>query len=84
MTDRLKGTSAAAALVAGVAALVIEANPSLSATEVCEILTRTASHDLMIKPRTHAMDGPFAPVAPFDRGDFSADGWSPWFGHGKV
>ena len=91
------GTSSATPLVAGIAALVISANPELTALEVASILRRTASKDLNMTgyPRTSAMiDDPnptwdVSPIAPFDRGDFidngSEDGtWSPWFGHGKV
>lgn len=91
------GTSSATPLVAGIAALVISANPLLTAMEVASILRRTASKDLDMTayPRTPpaAFDATPAwdvsPVAPFATGDFadvqSPDGtWSPWFGHGKV
>ena len=91
------GTSSATPLVAGIAALVIAANPGLTALEVAAILRRTASKNLDLTgyPRTPAMvDDPnptwdVSPVEPFDRGDFSNIGsedgtWSPWFGHGKV
>jgi subtilisin-like proprotein convertase family protein len=91
------GTSSATPLVAGIAALVISANPELTALEVASILRRTAAKDLDMTgyPRTPAMiDDPdpswdVSPVAPFDSGEFkdigSADGtWSPWFGHGKA
>lgn len=91
------GTSSATPLAAGIAALVISANPGLTALEVASILRRTASKNLDMTgyPRTPAMiDDPnptwdVSPIAPFDRGDFSNIGsedgtWSPWFGHGKV
>ena len=91
------GTSSATPLVAGIAALIISANPGLTALEVASILRRTASKNLDMTgyPRSPAMvDDPnptwdVSPVAPFDRGDFSDIGsedgtWSPWFGHGKV
>ena len=91
------GTSSATPLVAGIAALVISANPELTALEVASILRRTASKELNMTgyPRTPAsIDDPnptwdVSPIAPFDRGDFSDNGsedgtWSPWFGHGKV
>lgn len=91
------GTSSATPLAAGIAALVISANPLLTAAEVGSILRRTASKDLDLTPYPRTPPASFdpntawdvSPVAPFDRGDFvdqgDADGtWSPWFGHGKV
>jgi subtilisin-like proprotein convertase family protein/subtilisin family serine protease len=97
VTERFGGTSSATPLVAGVAALVISANPNLSAEEVVALLKRTASKDLRQEgyPRTPpASFDPnptwdISPIAPFDRGDFrdisSPDGtWSAWFGHGRV
>jgi subtilisin-like proprotein convertase family protein len=91
------GTSSATPLVAGIAALVISANPELSALEVASLLRRTASKDLDMTgyPRTPGMPSDpdtswdVSPVAPFDNGDFTdigaVDGtWSPWFGHGKA
>ena len=97
VTDSFGGTSSATPLVAGVAALVISANPALSAGEVIQILKQTASKGLDMQgyPRT----GPasydpnpswdVSPVAPFDSGVFSNTGdtngsWSPWFGFGRV
>jgi subtilisin-like proprotein convertase family protein/subtilisin family serine protease len=91
------GTSSATPLVAGIAGLVISANPDLSAIEVISVLKRTASKDLNLTPYPKTPAANFdpnpvwdvSPIAPFDKGDFtdvqSADGtWSPWFGHGKV
>jgi subtilisin-like proprotein convertase family protein len=91
------GTSSATPLVAGIAALVISANPQLSALEVASILKRTASKDLNMTgyPRTppasfdRSPTWDISPISPFDHGDFtdigSPDGtWSPWFGHGKA
>jgi subtilisin-like proprotein convertase family protein len=91
------GTSSATPLVAGIAALVLSANPQLSALEVASILRRTAAKDLNLAgyPRTPPSSEDqnptwdISPVAPFDQGEFtaigSADGtWSPWFGHGKA
>jgi subtilisin family serine protease len=91
------GTSSATPLVAGIAALVISADPSLSAVEVASLLKRTASKDLdatpypRTPPATYDPDTGWdvSPVAPLDRGDFEDLGlpegsWSPWFGHGKV
>ena len=97
VTERFGGTSSATPLVAGVAALVISANPDLTALEVASILKRTASKDLSLEgyPRTPAASfdpnpsWDVSPVPPFDLGEFldirSAEGtWSPWFGHGRV
>ncbi|WP_200977556.1 proprotein convertase P-domain-containing protein [Echinicola sp. 20G] len=91
------GTSSATPLVAGIAGLVISANPNLSAYEVISILQRTASKDLNMSaysrtpPASYDPDTSWdiSPVSPFHQGDFTdqgyADGtWSPWFGFGKV
>ena len=91
------GTSSATPLVAGVAALVISANPQLGAWEVISLLKRTASKDLDMTgyPRTPAASfdpdtsWDVSPVAPFDSGAFQQTAvpegsWSPWFGHGRV
>ena len=88
ITRRSKGTSGAAALVAGVAALVISANNDLTAAQVCDVLERAASKDLDLEGGTRP-PGPsqaweMAPIPPFQRGDFDHDGWSPWFGFGRV
>ena len=95
--EEFGGTSSATPLVAGVAALVISANPDLTALEVESILKRTASKDLDFQgyPRTApAVYDPnpvwdVSPVPPFDNGAFQDIGdpdgtWSPWFGHGRV
>jgi subtilisin family serine protease len=90
-----KGTSASAPLVAGVAALVRSANPSLTSTEVVSLLRRTADRELDTTgyPKSSRTSDPdpewdISPVPPFDSGRFVAghsDGpWSPWFGFGKV
>lgn len=92
------GTSSATPLVAGIASLVISANPNLSALEVISILKRTASKDLNFSPypRTPSLkdidENPswdVSPIAPFNQGNFLEKGlsdgtWSPWFGHGRV
>ncbi len=65
------GTSAASALVAGVAALVLSANPELTAREVREVLEATA---VGVEPEGD-LPGPAPDQAP---------GHSPWFGHGRV
>lgn len=91
------GTSSAAPLVAGIAALVISANPRLTAFEVASILQRTACKDLNLHPYRRTPPAPFnrdtswdvSPIAPFDSGIFQDTGhpdgtWSPWFGYGRV
>lgn len=96
-TSGFGGTSSATPLAAGVAALVISANPLLSASEVISILRRTASKqlDFTAYPRTPSASfdpdtsWDISPVAPANSGAFqnidAADGtWSPWFGFGKV
>jgi subtilisin-like proprotein convertase family protein/subtilisin family serine protease len=97
VTDFFGGTSSATPLVAGIAGLVISANPELTALEVISILKQTASKDLNLEgyPRTSAANfdpdtsWDVSPIAPFASGDFSdiedPDGaWSPWFGHGRA
>lgn len=68
-TDEFGGTSCAAALVAGVAGLVISANPSLRSSDVREILRQTA--DKIVDPGAD-------PRAVY------VDGRCDWFGYGKV
>lgn len=97
VTDSFGGTSSATPLVAGVAGLVISANPNVTALEVISILKRTASKDLdftnypKTPPASFDSDTSWdvSPIAPFDDGHFvdngDADGsWSPWFGYGRV
>jgi subtilisin-like proprotein convertase family protein/subtilisin family serine protease len=97
VTPGFGGTSSATPLTAGVAALTISANPSLTSAKVISILRQTASKDLNFEgyPRTPpASFDPnpswdVSPVAPFERGEFADHGfvdgsWSPWFGHGRV
>ena len=97
VTNSFGGTSSATPLVAGIAALVISANPQLSAVEVTSILKRTASKDLSMQGYAKTPPASFdpnptwdvSPIAPFASGAFQnipdPDGtWSPWFGHGRV
>ncbi|MCP3911592.1 MAG: S8 family serine peptidase [Actinomycetia bacterium] len=97
-TPSFGGTSSATPLVAGIVALIVSANPELSAAEIISILQRSASKDLDFAgwaktttpiPGTGQTDWDVSPIAPFDDGTFidrgDPDGmWSPWFGHGKV
>ena len=73
-TGDFGGTSSATPTVAGVCGLVLSHNSSLSAQQVRTVIEQTASKDLFAVSDT--------PVnVP---GDFDANGFSPWFGHGKV
>lgn len=96
-TAEFGGTSSATPLAAGIAALVISANPGLGALEVASVLRRTAAKDLDMTPYAHTPPANYdlntswdvSPIAPFDSGNFQnighTDGtWSPWFGHGRV
>src|SRR5688572_19820284 len=91
------GTSSATPLVAGIAGLVISANPNLTALEVISVLQRTAGKSLSMTDYPKTLPALFdtdtswdiSPVSPFHKGDFTninhPDGtWSPWFGFGKV
>ncbi|WP_434041089.1 MULTISPECIES: S8 family serine peptidase [Sorangium] len=73
-TSRFGGTSSATPTVAGVCALMISANPDLTATQVRQILCQTADKDLVIDSETEVRRP----------GHFDARGFSLWFGHGKV
>jgi len=94
VTGGFGGTSSATPLVAGIAALVISANPELTALDVISILKRTASKNLdmagypktppaSFDPDTSWDVSPIFPAGFDDIGD--PDGtWSHWFGHGRV
>ncbi|BAU10651.1 peptidase S8 and S53, subtilisin, kexin, sedolisin [Leptolyngbya sp. NIES-3755] len=69
------GTSSACPLVAGVAALVLSANPDLTAQEVRQILQQTA--DKITDPDPDPQFG-------LRKGTYDANGRCDWFGYGKV
>jgi subtilisin family serine protease len=69
------GTSSACPLIAGVAALVLSANPDLTAQEVKQILQETA--DKIVDPDPDPQFG-------LKKGTYDAKGHSQWFGYGKV
>ena len=69
------GTSSACPLAAGVAALVLSANPDLTAQEVRQILQQTA--DKIIDPDPDPQFG-------LRKGTYDANGRCDWFGYGKV
>jgi subtilisin family serine protease len=69
------GTSSACPLVAGVAALVLSANPDLTAQEVRQILQQTADK---------IVDSDPDPQFRLRKGTYEASGRCDWFGYGKV
>jgi subtilisin family serine protease len=69
------GTSSACPVVAGVAALVLSANPDLTAQEVKQILQNTA--DKLVDPDPDPQLG-------LRKGTYNTSGHSQWFGYGKV
>ena len=69
------GTSSACPLVAGVAALVLSANPRLTAREVRQILEQSADKIVDANPD---------PQLGFQKGTYEKNGRSDWFGYGKV
>jgi subtilisin family serine protease len=74
-TGDFGGTSSACPTVAGVAALVLSANPDLTAQEVRQVLQQTA--DKIVDPDPDPQFG-------FRKGTYEANGRSEWFGFGKV
>ncbi len=74
-TERFGGTSSATPLAAGVAALVIAANPTLTSQQVREIVETTAD-----KIEDHDPD----PQLGLKKGTYDNNGYSEWFGFGKV
>ncbi len=73
-TPDFGGTSSATPTVAGVCALVLSVNSALTANQVKALLQSTADKDLSLITDT--------PVN--EAGNFNDNGFSLWFGHGKV
>ncbi|HEY9834696.1 MAG TPA: S8 family serine peptidase [Stenomitos sp.] len=69
------GTSSACPVVAGVAALVLSANPELTAQDVKRILQETADK---------IVDRDADPQLGMRLGTYDTNGHSQWFGYGKV
>lgn len=74
-TGNFGGTSSATPIVAGVAALVLSVNPDLTATEVKVILQDTADK---------IVDVNADPQLGNSFGGYDRQGYSLWFGYGKV
>ncbi len=74
-TGDFGGTSSACPLVAGVAGLVLSANPDLTAADVKQVLQQTA--DKIVDPNPDPQFG-------FRKGTYEGGGRCDWFGYGKV
>ncbi|GAX35353.1 S8 family serine peptidase [Nodularia sp. NIES-3585] len=74
-TNSFGGTSSATPIVAGVAALVLSANPDLTAQQVKFILEETADKIIDSDPD---------PQLGMQFGTYNSNGHSQWFGYGKV
>jgi subtilisin family serine protease len=74
-TGYFGGTSSATPVVAGVAALVLSANPALTAQQVKTILQQSA--DKIVDPEPDPQFGT-------RQGSYDSNGHSEWFGYGKV
>ncbi|MBE9201451.1 MULTISPECIES: S8 family serine peptidase [unclassified Nodularia (in: cyanobacteria)] len=74
-TNNFGGTSTATPLVAGVAALVLSANPHLTAQQVKFILEESADK---------IVDSDPDPQLGMRQGTYDSNGHSQWFGYGKV
>ncbi|WP_339458462.1 S8 family serine peptidase [Nodularia spumigena] len=74
-TNSFGGTSSATPIVAGVAALVLSANPDLTAQQVKLILEETADKIVDYDPD---------PQLGMREGTYDSNGHSQWFGYGKV
>lgn len=64
--DGFSGTSGATPVVSGVVALMLEANPRITAKQVRDVLCRTAVRNDL------------------DDADWDEDGWSPYYGCGRI
>jgi subtilisin family serine protease len=88
------GTSHAAPIVAGIAALVISADPRIRAADVIRILKQTAWSDLRIEPYPRTPPTDEDPDTSWDQspslpGAFRPSGrpegtWSAWYGYGRI
>jgi subtilisin family serine protease len=74
-TNNFGGTSSATPVVAGVAALILSANPDLTAQQVKRILQETADK---------IVDSDPDPQLGLREGAYNGNGHSQWFGYGKV
>jgi subtilisin family serine protease len=74
-TRTFGGTSSACPVVAGVAGLVLSANPDLTARQVRQILEQTA--DKIVDPNPDPQLG-------HRHGTYDQNGHSQWFGYGRV
>ena len=74
-TNNFGGTSSATPIVAGVAALVLSANPDLTGQQVKFILQETADK---------IVDSDPDPQFGMRRGTYDTNGHSQWFGYGKI
>jgi subtilisin family serine protease len=74
-TATFGGTSSACPVIAGVAALMLSANPDLTAQEVRQILQSTTDKLVDSEPD---------PQLKLQKGAYDTNGYSQWFGYGKV
>ncbi|HEY9811474.1 MAG TPA: S8 family serine peptidase [Halomicronema sp.] len=74
-TTDFGGTSSATPVVAGVAALILSVNPDLTAQQVKQILQNSADK---------IIDRDKDPQLGFSYGSYDSNGFSQWFGYGKV